>query len=432
MPYRHSSILSTLLAIVGSFAALGLGIYQWLELYRMRVTGILPTCTLSEQIDCARIWDSPLSIWLQSTTSIPFPAWGVAWGLLCLALAIQSRFSYEAALVARHWLGLRIVTTVGSAITLGLLAYSYHLGVMCPACIAFYFAVWIVTFAAWRQSLIVSAVLRHALAETGFIAVIIGVMVWLLSDETPLPLHNMIPARQSVSSPLAPLPDVSARIQSLLDNAQPELKQALSDTLQLYRHAPTLTPSQLTPRITAGHAQAPVRIVEWVDLLCPHCKNLHASFKEIVQDIPPEQWRLETRYYPLDASCNPHMTRSDGTGVRCLAAKVLICLTGDPREPDIRSGIFSQQEQLTRDKIWDIATQDQPERRAALDKCVSDKQVDAALLADIEAAQAFGIQGTPLVVVNDRVAPALPVLLYVLMLTQGNPDHPALSSLPTP
>ena len=435
MTHRRQSKTITALAIGGSVAALVIGLYQWIELYRMRVTGTLPSCAIGEQIDCARVWDSALSTSLHSITGIPFAAWGVAWGLICLALAAQSRLSYEPAIAARQWLGLRVIATLGALGTLGLLAYSIALGVFCPTCLAFYVAVWLVTFAAWRGPVTTTVAPTAAFAETGFIAVIVCALVWYPASKTPLPVTTL-PAIAQAAKPTAAAPAASgetpARLRELLDNARPELKQALSDTLNMYRTAPTVTVPTLVPRITLGPSAAPVRIVEWVDLMCPHCKNLHFALKEIAQDIPPVAWRLETRYYPLDSECNTQMSRTDGSGVRCLGAKMLICLTGDPREPEVRDALFENQAQLTRDKIWELATHGQTERRAALEKCIGSDQAASALAADIAAADRYGIRGTPLVVVNDRVAPALPVLLYVLILTGGDPDHPALAALPPP
>jgi serine/threonine-protein kinase len=53
----------------------------------------------------------------------------------------------------------------------------------------------------------------------------------------------------------------------------------------------------------------------------------------------------------------------------------------------------------------------------------------ARLRDDIAWAEALGIRGTPLVLVNGRPAPAWPPLLTALALARGDARHPAFAAL---
>jgi serine/threonine-protein kinase len=56
----------------------------------------------------------------------------------------------------------------------------------------------------------------------------------------------------------------------------------------------------------------------------------------------------------------------------------------------------------------------------------------ARLLEDIRYAMLYHPNGTPTVTVNGRLAPPSGPFLYVLAMTAGNPDAPALAALPPP
>src|SRR3569833_259963 len=84
-PTSRTTVVSLL--IVG-LLAIGLGVYQWYALYQMRMSGITPSCAISENIDCASVWNSPLADLAHHYTGLPFAGWGAAWGLDVLILAI--------------------------------------------------------------------------------------------------------------------------------------------------------------------------------------------------------------------------------------------------------------------------------------------------------------------------------------------------------
>jgi serine/threonine-protein kinase len=80
--------------------------------------------------------------------------------------------------------------------------------------------------------------------------------------------------------------------------------------------------------------------------------------------------------------------------------------------------------------VYELALPIMP--RDALAACMSDPITEAHLRSDIAWAAEHDIKGTPLVLLNGReVAPFGP-LLYALILSGGEANHPAFASLPEP
>lgn len=174
---------------------------------------------------------------------------------------------------------------------------------------------------------------------------------------------------------------------------------------------------------------APVRITEFADPLCGHCANLHKILEELRRVAPPGSFSIDSRFFPLDGACNPKIPH-ERDGVRCQAAKALLCLEGDPRFFEAAGRIYANQSKLSEEKIFELLAPIRP--RGALESCIASPETSEKLGSDIEWATEQGITGTPLVVVNGRRTPAFAPLLYALVLSGGNPDHPGLAGLPPP
>jgi serine/threonine-protein kinase len=420
------------LTAAAALAGLAITLYQWLALYDMRVAGTDPTCAVNAQVNCASVWNSPLSTALHATTGIPFPGWGAVWALTVLGLIAHFALGKGQGAARHGALGVRVVTAGASAITLGLLGYSVALGVFCPTCLLFYLCVWAATVLAWRAFPVAQPDWFVATLNTGGFLAGATLLMLLPGMQTPLPLETTASlAQASAASAGQPSGDASANaaLAGFINNGPAELKQALSDTLKMQREGRSVPRKTDPTRLTFGSGNAPVHIVEWVDIRCPHCRNLHAALEEIKKLAPADSWDLESRNYPLDSECNPGLQRSDGSGVRCVAAKMLICLAGTPQEATLRSALFDNQTQLTTDLAWSLAERAGVQRNT-LQSCVDAPATTQALAEDIQSAEDYGIEGTPMVVINGRVTPAFPALIYGLILAKGNVDDPAFAALP--
>jgi len=217
------------------------------------------------------------------------------------------------------------------------------------------------------------------------------------------------------------------RLSQLVSLLTPPQKQALANSLNLYRRSPAL--ELPPPRHLDGPADAPIRITEWTDVLCSHCAELHRTLSALRDHAPPGSFAVDARQYPLDAECNPHVARR-GDPVRCLAARAEICLEGREGDADFVGKLFEEQASLTPEKVYALAPPHMP--RAELETCVAGSETARKLREDIEAASRYDPEGTPIVAVNGRRATAYGPFLLAMALTGGRDSHPAFAGLPAP
>jgi serine/threonine-protein kinase len=244
-------------------------------------------------------------------------------------------------------------------------------------------------------------------------------------EERPVELAKRSIEVEEESVEVERRPD-AARLEEVISRLSPALRQSLSYALAVYSRGDRVP---LRPaRLLIGSATAPVRITEFTDILCGHCANLHGTFAVLREMLPPGSFALEPRHFPLDGECNPAVQMSSGRGVRCLAARAMICLEQDWLP--FSDALFEHQRRLTREKIFEIAAPFMTRQR--LQACVISPETEAKLLDDIKWALQHDIQGTPLVLVNGREAPASLQFLYTIALAKADPEHPAFAVLPPP
>jgi protein-disulfide isomerase len=240
------------------------------------------------------------------------------------------------------------------------------------------------------------------------------------------------PAPPSASIPQAPAPapgSTDATLSAFVAALAPPVRQALSDVLGRMRRGPAL--ALPPPRALRGPENAPVRLTEFTDVRCSHCAELHRVWDELERAVPAGSFSLESRFYPLDAACNPLIrARAAADPVRCLAPRVQICLEDRPEARALAGALFAEQRTLTTDRVYALAAAHAP--RATLDACVASEKTATTLAADVALAARYEPDGTPIVLVNGRLGSALPPFLYAIVLAGGSPDHPAFASLPPP
>lgn len=422
-------------AVVGA----GVCLYQWVELYQLRTLGTLPGCSINAAIDCAHVWNSALSTATHRITGIPLPGWGLIWSIAVIGLAVPLLIGMQARTLATRTTALRIVTGTGALVSLALGGYSVALGTFCPTCIIFYICTWAAAFLAFRYIRADRFDWIMGLAHSvGWVIVPLLLMVYP-GQQTPQSIAS-ITAPPPVSAPASTTPSAATstpfaeqedEVTRFVSGLSPAAQQALSDTLNAFRLAPVVERGPDAARTTFGNPGNGVHLVEWIDIKCPHCKSLFQALQEIRRVTRPETWYLESRNFPLDGNCNPGITQKQVDDVRCVAAKILICLSGSAREHEVRQKLFDAQETLIASKAWELAAAD-PQEKSKLESCVNDTSTTAQLMGDIEYANSHGIEGTPLVVINGRKTPAWPPLILALITANGDTQHPAFAKLPPP
>ncbi|HTO86729.1 MAG TPA: thioredoxin domain-containing protein, partial [Thermoanaerobaculia bacterium] len=215
-------------------------------------------------------------------------------------------------------------------------------------------------------------------------------------------------------------------LQDLVTALDPAQRQLLADSLAIYRNAPVLTLSP--PRALVGSDLAPVRITEFTDILCEHCADLHETLRTLRTHAPAGSFAVDARQFPLDGRCNAVFVPGKGDDVRCVAAKARICVEPTGREPEFAAALFASQKGLTREKVLELAAPFLP--KASLGACLEAPATATRLEEDIAAAARTDSDGTPIVLVNGRRGTSFGPFLYAMVLTKGNPEHPAFDSLP--
>jgi serine/threonine-protein kinase len=249
-------------------------------------------------------------------------------------------------------------------------------------------------------------------------------------ERNSAPVPPAEPERNSAPAPEPPAeperkPD-AARLEELIARLSPRLKQGLSDALAAYARGDRVP---LRPaRRLIGSPTAPVRITEFTDVLCGHCAHLHEAIGVLREMLPEGSFALEPRQFPLDSECNPAVQMSPGNGVRCMAARAMICL--EEHWVPFADSLFENQRRLTKNRIYTFAAPFTSRER--LDDCMASPETEAKLRDDIAWALQHEIRGTPLVLVNGREVPASLQLLYALVLAEGDTKHPAFAVLPPP
>ena len=144
-----------------------------------------------------------------------------------------------------------------------------------------------------------------------------------------------------------------------------------------------------------GPADAPVKIIEYASLTCPHCANFH---KEILPKIKSTyvdtgKVRLTFRDFPLDQLA--------------LKAAIVAHCAGEERYFRFLDALFASQDTWRRAKDPIVSIKQLarvgglPE--AEIDACLADTVMEEAVLKmSIDGQQQFGVNSTPTFIINGK------------------------------
>ena len=445
---------------LAALVALGVGgallsVFLWLQLVLAR-SGGPSVCGPEDGGSCGALWDGAFARAIQETTGLPVAAWGLVWSLVALALPLlelvrQGERGGATGLVS----AVKWTAAAGFGAALGLFTASVAAGALCVGCLAIqaiaagYAAIALVL---WKGLPFADAGRGAALA--GGLALSAFLLLLYPGQKTPGPASStdvLARAAEGAASPGNPAATPAAapttvaavdqskapgtgdpardkQLREFVANLPPEGKQALSDSLDIYRKAPAHPPTRT--RSLVGPASAPVRITDFTDVRCPHCADLHGALLYLQQNAPKDSFAIDSRQFPLDGACNPGVRQTGGDPVRCLAAKALVCMEGHPAFFDYAGSLFARQRSLTVDQVYALAAPYKP--RPQMEACVTSAQTQAVIEEDAREATRHDFDGTPLVLVNGRKGSSYGPFLYAMVLTGGVPDHPAFASLPPP
>lgn len=427
--------------LVLGIAESALAIFQWLELLTLRAGGST-VCGVNEHVNCETVWNSPFASRMHELLGLPVAGLGLVWGLTAVGLsALYLAWARAGRPVRPAANGLRLLAAVGAVSVVVFASASAQAGALCLTCLGTYVLVLAFAGVAWRglpgpalpQAGEWGATLKWTvgLAAAAFVALLVP------GRATPSasPAGSLLPAATTASGGTSSgdaVPPAPVSLEAYLRALPSPQQQYLADALALYRRSTPL-PAASPARRLYGPKDAPVKVVEWTDSKCPHCKSLVEELAVLKKRVPEGKLSLEARQFPLDGACNPALPRRgpDAPSVRCEAAKAQVCLESAPDFWELREKLFAAQAMLDTEKVVEIASSGSMSR-IQLDACMKSPETLAKLREDSAYAMRHGLEGTPLVVVNGRQVPPSAPLLYALAMAGGDASAPAFNVLPPP
>ncbi len=424
-PARPSpAALATLLG--SSVALTGLAIYQWLELLEVRA-GRLPACAVNETLNCAAVWNSPFSHATHELLGVPVAGLGVLWGVVAVALSALVALKGTGPAGAPFVGGIKLWAIAGVLSTVTFIAASLSARAVCLTCMGTYFlvagfsvgALWLLQ----PRDLPAARELGAAAGWCLVLAVPVFLILLIPGGRTPKGDAPKVPVVRTPSDPNS----VEAMFEAMPEQEKLTTAWARAEWLKGEQKDVSMYPV----RARRGPESAKVKLVEFTDILCGHCAQFEQLVTELERVAPPGSVSVEARYYPLDSECNPMMKATAKDGVRCYGAKLQLCLESHPKFSQIRHELFANQQRLDQGVMMAIATRYGAEPMV-INACIASEDTAARLKQDIEYAAKYGIQGTPMVILNGRETPPAPAFLLGMILSGGDVDAPFFKRLPPP
>ncbi len=169
------------------------------------------------------------------------------------------------------------------------------------------------------------------------------------------------------------------------------------------------TPSIISPywtaRATERFEDAPIRVIEYADFLCPDCLYLSSQLARLKEEFKGKI-NIAFQFFPLEARCNSVVTKDLHPGACEMA---YMAAAQDPAKfAEIHDEIFANYRQAKRNPEWrrDFA------RRHGVQNAVDDPAVQKTVIeivntgAEYEKTSdkyAHGIRSTPTMIINNRM-----------------------------
>lgn len=454
--------------LLTSVALIMLAEFQWMELL-MAMEGGTSFCSINETLNCSAVWSSDFAKSVQKSTVLPLAGWGLVYGLMAFGVTLWAaglRF-WDRPASASTWAA-RLVGVVGVATSVVLLGVSANIGTFCITCVATYTLVLVfcgLTFKLPPPEPFSAVGAGKVIVPVA--SMLVGFFLVLLypGSKTPAELKTHLPSKPPVASdppPAKPAPTKPApapqhppanagspaaspaappaastsapngKLAAFLKSLPAPVQQGLSDALHAHKLAPI--PGGPTPGPRTKVSDSKLKIVDFSDVLCGHCRRLNEVMHLLREQFGPQAFSEEVRWFPLDGRCNPKLDprMQSGQGERCVGAKLMICLEDHPNYEKARGMVFAGQQSLTIEGLYEIASRETGRSRAQLQSCVESAKTNVKLQEDISYAWKYKPEGTPLLVINGRPAAPVPPFLYAIVLAGGDLNAREFLTLPKP
>ena len=285
------------LAIVAALVAVGLLGYLTVEYYHLKLglSSGKSVCNISSSFNCEVVAVSAYA----SLFGIPMALWGLWTNLVFVGVMSASVVGLSDRTKSSR-LGLALGSFILLTSVVMALISATQLGTYCLFCIGTYVASIVVFLGAW---------LWHRAQERG----VREVMPSLLRNaKGTLTALVAIPALAFFSHKV------------MMDNyGAGQLDVVVQESLNDWSSTQVQTFDTNGLVFQAGQGDPKVTLVEFIDLLCPHCKTATPSLHAFVEGRPDV--RLVLKIFPLDGTCNPDTHMHAGDGLRCQLSYTVMC-----------------------------------------------------------------------------------------------------------
>jgi protein-disulfide isomerase/uncharacterized membrane protein len=194
------------------------------------------------------------------------------------------------------------------------------------------------------------------------------------------------------------------RLQEILDDPKKLDQYFAEKAAREFEQGPVRT-LDLAGLPSKGPADAPVRVVEFSDFLCPYCRQLAGGFAGFMPQSA-NRVALYFKNYPLDQSCNPNLKATIHPGA-CALALGAICANDQGKFWPYHDKVYASPP--PNPSVKDVArlAGEAGLNAAALDGCMLSAKAREKLGAQIAEAHGAGVSATPTVFINGRQLPRI-------------------------
>lgn len=349
--------------------------------HKLRVTGGAYTsfCNIGSGFNCDAVLTSPYSELLGSPNEL--------WGLLTYAAIVVLTFrcgasAKEPKAKPAPFRALLFLCTWAAAFSVYMAAVAtFAVGSFCINCVALYLVNFGLAAAAWMWARRAGVVARGASAPIGRKQVLLGavcIAILLLAGgwlqfRTTSAFYGYLSAE--------------------------EVREQAPDFYRWYLAQP-LASDIPAGRHSKGPSGAIVRIVEFSDFECGHCRKASHDLSRLLTRYLGEV-RLEFRHFPLDEKCNSQVTEPFHRQA-CALAVASECAGDQGKFWEYHDLLFSGGRGLGQESLVSLAA-DLGLDRERFFKCLNNADVLARVSADIELGKRLNVKSTPTILINGRM-----------------------------
>lgn len=179
-----------------------------------------------------------------------------------------------------------------------------------------------------------------------------------------------------------------------------EIQEIISLSIQKWKNE-TPTPVDLVEPLKYGPDMAKMKIVEFADFLCPHCRVAYNKLHTLAKTQGDIQVIFQP--FPLDGCAGS----AENPGLRCQLAMTAHCSEQVAKKGwESHEYLFRHQQEIAENGSITSAIEKLSQAigadKAQLEACVNDAKTLDIVKRQLEVGKKLGIQGTPTVYINDK------------------------------